>query len=47
MDWYLYTSSVGVYRQDDVLEEDSVWKTFPTENDTYPGGKEWVNYRHS
>ena len=36
VDWYLYTSSVGVYRQDDVLEEDSVWKTFPTENDTYP-----------
>jgi len=36
VDWYLYTSSVGVYRQDDVLQEDSVWKTFPTENDTYP-----------
>ena len=28
VDWYLYTSSVGVYRQDDVLEEDSVGKHF-------------------
>jgi GDP-L-fucose synthase len=36
VEWYLYTSSVGVYRQDDILKEDDVWKTFPTENDTYP-----------
>ena len=36
VEWYLYTSSVGVYEQAEVLIEDDVWKTFPTENDTFP-----------
>ena len=34
---YLYTSSVGVYPPTDVLVEDDVWKTFPSENDWYAG----------
>ena len=34
---YLYTSSVGVYHPTDVLVEDDVWKTFPSENDWYAG----------
>jgi GDP-L-fucose synthase len=36
VEWYLYTSSVGVYEQAEVLTEDDVWKTFPTKNDTFP-----------
>jgi GDP-L-fucose synthase len=36
VEWYLYTSSVGVYEQAEVLTEDDVWKTFPSENDTFP-----------
>ena len=36
VEWYLYTSSVGVYHPADVLVEDDVWKTFPTEHDTFP-----------
>ena len=36
VEWYLYTSSVGVYEQAEVLREDDVWKTFPSENDTFP-----------
>lgn len=35
--WYLYTSSVGVYSPSDVFYEDDVWKTFPSENDKFPG----------
>jgi GDP-L-fucose synthase len=34
---YLYTSSVGVYHPTEVLVEDDVWKTFPSENDWYAG----------
>ena len=34
---YLYTSSVGVYHPAEVLTEDDVWKTFPSENDWYAG----------
>ena len=29
VEWYLYTSSVGVYAPADVMTEDDVWKTFP------------------
>tara|TARA_Y100001963_G_scaffold157262_1_gene252984 strand:+ start:855 stop:1772 length:918 start_codon:yes stop_codon:yes gene_type:complete len=36
VEWYLYTSSVGVYEQSEILTEDDVWKTFPSENDTFP-----------
>jgi len=35
--WYLYTSSVGVYAPAEVFYEDSVWSTFPSINDRYPG----------
>jgi GDP-L-fucose synthase len=34
---YLYTSSIGVYHPAEVLREDDVWKTFPSENDTFGG----------
>ena len=37
VDWFLYTSSVGVYHPADVFVEDDVWKTFPSENDWYAG----------
>ena len=37
VDWFLYTSSVGVYHPAEVFVEDDVWKTFPSENDWYPG----------
>ncbi len=33
----LYTSSVGVYAPSEVFYEDSVWKTFPSENDKFAG----------
>lgn len=36
---YLYTSSIGVYSPAEVFYEDDVWKTFPSENDKFPG---WV-----
>lgn len=34
---YLFASSVAVYAQAEVLREDDVWKTFPTENDKFAG----------
>ena len=34
---YLYTSTYGVYAPKSVLKENSVWKTFPSENDKYAG----------
>lgn len=37
VEWYLYTSSVGVYKPAEVFEEDDVWKTFPSENDKFAG----------
>ena len=37
VEWYMYTSSVGVYAPADVMTEDDVWKTFPSSNDVYPG----------
>ena len=37
VEWYLYTSSVGVYKPAEVFEEDDVWKTFPSENDRFAG----------
>ena len=35
--WYLYTSSVGVYYPKEVLTEDDVWETFPSQNDWFGG----------
>jgi GDP-L-fucose synthase len=37
VDWFLYTSSVGVYSPADVFQEDTVWSTFPSPNDRYAG----------
>ncbi len=34
---YLYTSTNGVYAPAEVLHEDDVWKTMPSENDWYAG----------
>ena len=34
---FLFTSSVGVYSPAETFYEDDVWKTFPSENDTYAG----------
>jgi GDP-L-fucose synthase len=36
-EWYLYTSSVGVYSPAEVFYEDDVWKTFPSPNDRFAG----------
>lgn len=35
--WYLYTSTVGVYAPAEVFREEDVWKTFPSQNDRFPG----------
>ena len=37
VEWFLYTSSIGVYHPAEVFVEDDVWKTFPSENDWYAG----------
>ena len=37
VEWFLYTSSVGVYHPAEVFIEDDVWKTFPSESDWYAG----------
>jgi GDP-L-fucose synthase len=37
VEWFLYTSSVGVYHPTEVFVEDDVWSTFPSENDWYAG----------
>ena len=33
IEWYLYTSSYGVYAESDIMKEDDVWKTFPSKHD--------------
>ena len=33
----LYTSSIGVYSPAEIFHEESVWKTFPSENDRFAG----------
>ena len=35
--WYLYTSSIGVYAPAEVFYEDDVWKAFPSANDRFAG----------
>lgn len=37
VEWYLYTSSIGVYHPEDVLKEHRVWETFPSEHDKFAG----------
>ena len=34
---YLFTSSIAVYAPAEVFYEDTVWKTFPSDNDKFPG----------
>ncbi len=34
---YLYTSTYGVYGPAEILKEENVWKTFPSEHDKYAG----------
>jgi GDP-L-fucose synthase len=36
-EWFLYTSSIGVYPPMEVYEEDKVWHQVPSENDKVPG----------
>ena len=41
-----FTSSVGVYQPAEIFHEESVWKTFPSENDKFAAGlREWVSYK--
>ena len=35
-DWFLYTSSVGVYPPSEVYNEDDVWEKVPSPNDKIP-----------
>jgi len=37
VEWFLYTSSVGVYSPSNLFKEDTVWETFPSPNDKYAG----------
>ena len=37
VEWFLYTSSVGVYQPAPIFLEDDVWKTTPSPNDWYGG----------
>ena len=37
VEWYLYTSTVGVYQPAEILKEDDVWDTVPSRNDWYGG----------
>ena len=37
VEWYVYTSSIGVYSPTDYFLEDDVWKTFPSPNDRFAG----------
>ena len=37
VEYYLFTSSIGVYEPADVFREDDVWKTFPSPNDRFAG----------
>tara|TARA_B100000029_G_scaffold510410_1_gene601815 strand:+ start:4709 stop:5611 length:903 start_codon:yes stop_codon:yes gene_type:complete len=36
-EWFLYTSSIGVYQPANEFFEDSVWTTMPSENDWFAG----------
>ena len=45
VEWYLYTSTVGVYEPAEVLFEDDVWNSQPSKNDGMVDGlKEWENF---
>jgi GDP-L-fucose synthase len=36
-EWYLFTSTIGVYSPAEIFHEDDVWKTFPSDNDKFAG----------
>lgn len=37
VDWYLYTSTIGVYQPAPILTENDLWQTVPSRNDWYGG----------
>jgi GDP-L-fucose synthase len=37
VEWFLYTSTVGVYPPTEIMSEDDVWNGFPSKNDWYGG----------
>lgn len=37
VEWYLFTSSIGVYYPEPILKEERVWETYPSENDKFAG----------
>ena len=37
VEWYLYTSTVGVYGEAEIFKEDNVWKSFPSKHDWFGG----------
>jgi GDP-L-fucose synthase len=37
VEWYVYTSTNGVYAPADRMREDDVWKSFPSNNDKFAG----------
>ena len=37
VEWYLYTSTVGVYGEAEIFKEENVWKTFPSKHDWFGG----------
>ena len=47
VDWYLYTSTVGVYEPAEVLYEDDVWKSQPSKNDRYGDGQKRIENRNA
>jgi GDP-L-fucose synthase len=37
VEWFVYLSSVGVYNPADIMNEEDVWNTMPSNNDWFPG----------
>ena len=37
VEWYLYTSTVGVYGEAEIFKEENVWKSFPSKHDWFGG----------
>tara|TARA_R100000734_G_C3314802_1_gene106494 strand:+ start:682 stop:1641 length:960 start_codon:yes stop_codon:yes gene_type:complete len=37
VEWYLYTSTVGVYGNAEIFKEENVWKSFPSKHDWFGG----------
>ena len=37
VEWYLYTSTVGVYGEAEIFKEEKVWKSFPSKHDWFGG----------